>query len=88
MLLREEYQPTKDQLELNVLAKWISAASENTGLVFTNPFHPERALLIDAGRDDIDLTNKFSTLVQPERCRSLFQSVYDLNDSHGINCER
>jgi hypothetical protein len=56
-----EADATKKQLE-DIVLKWVQAASENPNLVFRDYFHPDRALLVDAARDDIDLRYKFPTL--------------------------
>jgi hypothetical protein len=56
-----EADATKAQLEA-VIAKWAQAAYEDPNLVFRDYFHPDRALLVDAARDDIDWRHKFPTL--------------------------
>jgi hypothetical protein len=58
---REEAGATRRQLEA-IISTWILAAEENPNLLFANYFHPDRALLVDAARDDMDMERKFATL--------------------------
>ena len=53
-----EVAATRTQLEA-IISTWVLAAQENPNLVFANYFHPDRALLVDAARDDIDIERKF-----------------------------
>jgi hypothetical protein len=57
----QEADATRKQLQ-DIVSTWILAADENPNLVFANYFHPDRALLVDAARDDIDMERKFATL--------------------------
>ena len=57
----DEGNATKAQLE-SIIAKWAQAAYDDPNLVFSDYFHPDRALLVDAARDDIDWGHKFPTL--------------------------
>jgi hypothetical protein len=56
----EEYEATGRQLD-EILEQWIQRAREVPGLVFDDWEHPERALLIDAGRGG-EVEGPFSTL--------------------------
>lgn len=58
---QEEAAATRRQLNA-IISTWILAADDNPNLVFANYFHPDRALLVDAARDDIDMERKFATL--------------------------
>lgn len=58
---RQEADATRRQLE-EIISTWTLAAQDNPNLVFSNYFHPDRALLVDAGRDDVDMERKFATL--------------------------
>jgi hypothetical protein len=56
-----EIDATRQQLQ-EIIVKWTQASYDNPNLVFRDYFHPDRALLVDAARDDIDLRFKFPTL--------------------------
>jgi len=56
-----EVDATRQQLQ-EIITKWTQASYDNPNLVFRDYFHPDRALLVDAARDDIDLRFKFPTL--------------------------
>lgn len=69
-----EAAATRRQLE-EIISTWTLAASDNPNLVFGNYFHPDRALLVDAARDDIDMERKFATL-QSLRDVDMASSLY------------
>ena len=57
----KEEEATRKQLE-EIILTWNLAAGDNPNLVFGNYFHPDRSLLVDAARDDIDMERQFATL--------------------------
>ena len=57
----KEAVATRKQLE-EIILTWGLAADDDPKLVFGNYFHPDRSLLVDAARDDIDMERKFATL--------------------------
>lgn len=56
-----ETEATRRQLQ-EIISTWELAAQTDPNLVFANYFHPDRALLIEAARDDVDMEHKFATL--------------------------
>jgi hypothetical protein len=56
-----EVEATRQQLH-DIIVRWTDASHDNPNVVFRDYFHPDRALLVDAARDDVDLRFKFPTL--------------------------
>jgi hypothetical protein len=56
-----EVDATRQQLR-DIIVRWTQASHDNPNVVFRDYFHPDRALLVDAARDDVDLRFKFPTL--------------------------
>ena len=56
-----EVDATRQQLH-DIIVRWTDASQDNPNVVFRDYFHPDRALLVDAARDDVDLRFKFPTL--------------------------
>lgn len=57
----EEVESTAVQID-GLIDEWRERAETNPDLVFANPSHPDKALLVDAGRDDLDGEGTFLTL--------------------------
>jgi hypothetical protein len=58
---RAEVAPTRGELD-EFIATWLRRAGEDTDLVYSNPEHPEHALLIEASHDTTDLPDVMPTL--------------------------
>lgn len=57
----EEKEATSIQLDA-LIDEWKKRAAETPDLVFSNQSHPDRALLVDASRDDLEGEGTFLTL--------------------------
>jgi hypothetical protein len=57
----QELQNTRVELD-QIVGKWVSRAKEEPDLVYTNPRHPDKALLGDAGLAGEDFQSTFPTL--------------------------
>ncbi len=57
----QELENTRVELD-QIIGKWVSRAREEPDLVYTNPRHPDKALLGDAGLAGEDFQSTFPTL--------------------------